>query len=247
MQGGNWKVCEALLNASKAQVHTDTKVIKISRQPSPQPHLNPVYHLTSDKELEHKVYDIVIVAVPLEVYYFACDGCKSWPKVQELNRFQQTVASFTTGNLNSSFFGFDREEDVPENIFTTENPKNFFNSIGMQSPVSGEKLDPKEDKVRKVFSRQQLANSQVEALFPEQKEFKPVVWLAYPKFTPPETFHPFMLDEGVFYVNAIEWAASAMEMSAVGAKNSVLLAHHYYSKQALPSNNVETNTVRKEL
>ena len=51
-------------------------------------------------------------------------------------------------------------------------------------------------------------------------------WLAYPHFTPPEKFWSFALDDGVFYVNAI---VSAMEMSAVSAKNAALLAHKYYT------------------
>ena len=32
----------------------------------------------------------------------------------------------------------------------------------------------------------------------------------------------------MFFVNGIEYCASAMEMSAVSAKNAALLAHHYY-------------------
>ncbi len=48
-------------------------------------------------------------------------------------------------------------------------------------------------------------------------------WLAYPHFDPPESFPPFMLTEGVCLNNAWENAASAMEMSAVAAKNCALL------------------------
>lgn len=238
VKGGNWKVCEALLNASKVHLHKDTEVTEISKHSQAQQDSRPLYHLKTNKSQDYKTYDIVIVAVPLDVYYFNCEGCKNWPKLQILKRFQQTVASFIVGNINSSFFGFDKETDVPENLFTTENKKNFFNSIGVQTPVSGKKLDPIASKVRKVFSRQQLTQSQINALFSEKLEFKSIDWLAYPHFSPPETFHPFVLDEGVFYVNAIEWAASAMEMSAVAAKNSVLLASQYYFDKT-PMPNIE--------
>ena len=51
-------------------------------------------------------------------------------------------------------------------------------------------------------------------------------WLAYLQFTSPEKFWSFALDDGVFYVNAI---VSAMEMSAVRAKNASLLSHKYYT------------------
>lgn len=50
------------------------------------------------------------------------------------------------------------------------------------------------------------------------------MWKAYPHFSPPERFPPFQLAGGLFLVNAWENAASAMEMSAVAAKNCALLA-----------------------
>lgn len=247
VEGGNWKVCEALLNASKAKLHEETMVTGISKHSQAEHDSSPMYQLKTNKEQDHRIYDIVIVAVPLDVSYFGCEGCKNWPNPQTLKKYQQTVASFIVGNINSSFFEFEKEADVPENIFTTENPKNFFNSIGVQTPVSGKKLSETEKKVRKVFSRQQLTNSQVDTLFLDREVFKPVVWLAYPHFSPPETFYPFVLDEGVFYVNAIEWAASAMEMSAVAAKNSVLLAYNYYYKKQPSSNMKEMKTFPTEL
>jgi prenylcysteine oxidase / farnesylcysteine lyase len=52
-------------------------------------------------------------------------------------------------------------------------------------------------------------------------------WFAYPKFAPPEEFAPFRLAEGIFYNNALENAASAMEMSAVAAKNNALLVQQH--------------------
>lgn len=52
-------------------------------------------------------------------------------------------------------------------------------------------------------------------------------WNAYPKFAPPEDFARFELAKGIFYNNALENAASAMEMSAIAAKNSALLVHRH--------------------
>lgn len=47
------------------------------------------------------------------------------------------------------------------------------------------------------------------------------------RFDPPEQFAPFVLADGLFYSNAIETAASAMEMSAIAAKNSALLVKQF--------------------
>ena len=61
-------------------------------------------------------------------------------------------------------------------------------------------------------------------------------WLAYPHFSPPERFQPFKLTEGLYLNNAWENAASAMEMSAVAAKNcALLIARHLSRSQACSS------------
>ena len=58
-------------------------------------------------------------------------------------------------------------------------------------------------------------------------------WLAYPHFSPPERFQPFKLTEGLYLNNAWENAASAMEMSAVAAKNCALLIVQHLSKSCM--------------
>lgn len=50
------------------------------------------------------------------------------------------------------------------------------------------------------------------------------------RFNPPETFAPFQLAPGLIYNNAIENAASAMEVSAVAAMNSALLVAKHLSQ-----------------
>ena len=52
-------------------------------------------------------------------------------------------------------------------------------------------------------------------------------WLGFPQHIPPYEAPPFILDDGVFHINAIEMAASTMEMTAIGAKNAALLARNY--------------------
>jgi len=73
--------------------------------------------------------------------------------------------------------------------------------------------------------------------------------MAYPHYTPPEKFWSFVLDDGVFYVNAIEHSASAMEMSAVSAKNAALLAHKYYTGGSSPQaqDNAIPSDIKSEL
>lgn len=47
----------------------------------------------------------------------------------------------------------------------------------------------------------------------------------------------FELDQNLYFINNIEWAASAMEMSAVGAKNVANLAYNSWADRVVkPSN-----------
>ena len=48
-----------------------------------------------------------------------------------------------------------------------------------------------------------------------------IFFSAYPSYSTNQTseFTDFMLEENLYHINAIEWAASAMEMSVIGAKN----------------------------
>lgn len=57
---------------------------------------------------------------------------------------------------------------------------------------------------------------------------KVVLWLVYLYFIFFEKFWLFVLDDGVFFVNVIEYFVSVMEMLVVSVKNVVLLVYYYY-------------------
>ena len=86
-----------------------------------------------------------------------------------------------------------------------------------------------------MFSREPLTSATINKLFvtgTSTPEYTSVPWSAYPKYSPPESFLPFQLDDGVFHVNAVERASSAMEMVAIGGRNVALLGHQYLQLQA---------------
>ena len=56
-------------------------------------------------------------------------------------------------------------------------------------------------------------------------DVKEKIWKAYPFYSTESRFDKFKLYNGLYHVNAIEWAASAMEMSAIGGRNVAILAH----------------------
>ena len=63
-------------------------------------------------------------------------------------------------------------------------------------------------------------------------------WLAYPSYTIKDDFSSFELSPGLYYTNRIEWAASAMEMSVMGAKNVANLAAKYWKGEGVGQNTV---------
>ena len=61
-------------------------------------------------------------------------------------------------------------------------------------------------------------------MFSDIKFSHSVPWLAYPEYTTSDDFSSFELSPGLYYLNRMEWAASAMEMSVISAKNVAKMA-----------------------
>ncbi|XP_028399919.1 prenylcysteine oxidase-like [Dendronephthya gigantea] len=201
VKGGNWKVCEGLLNKSSVILNKNTQIIEIIKKSDTKEDGKPLYYLRSVESLINTPFDVVIVALPLDIAqnFIGCSECSNWPMQTELGQFQQTVATFVDGNLNDNTFKKDSSV-----IGTMEKPEIFFSSIGKQPSVYKGNDSGAEGNVWKVFSRKPLTDDQKHKLFSESKESKEVIWLAYPHYTPPEKFLSFVLDDGVFYVNTIE-------------------------------------------
>ncbi|CAH3020395.1 unnamed protein product, partial [Porites evermanni] len=71
-------VCDGLLSNSKATVYKNTRVTEVVKKNNGNTE-RPVYTLKGDGNISDKQYDMVIVAVPLEIssYFFYCKGCKN--------------------------------------------------------------------------------------------------------------------------------------------------------------------------
>lgn len=247
VKGGNYQVCKAILEKAEANMMLNTKVTAISKKTDENQEVK--YAVMANGKLTDYMYDVVVVAIPLEVRsdQIQCKECSDWPKLNEIGRFQQTVATFVKGRVNYKAFGFAKESDVPSEIFTVESPKAFFSSLGLLKTVEGKEQPGTESPVYKVFSREVLTDAQLDVLFATREEQKVIKWLAYPHYNPPEKFSSFRLDDGVFYGNAIERVASAMEMGAIGGRNSALLTLNYLNKETKNVHKMHTENAKGEL
>ena len=86
--------------------------------------------------------------------------------------------------------------------------------------------------VWKIFSQRALTKEELDDMFAHREETKVIDWLAYPKYSTHMQHHlgNFTLYDGLYHLNAIEWAASAMEMSVIAAKNAANAIHEQLSR-----------------
>ncbi|XP_075714623.1 prenylcysteine oxidase 1 [Rhinoderma darwinii] len=240
VEGGNKLVCSGLLYASKAQLIQGT-VTSVQEKVRPSKSGSTVRLYEVNYETSRgpilDMYDIVVIATPLgkeigNIKFLGFDQ----PIDTFSKPYHQTVATFVHGRLNTSFFGCPKPcQSYLSEILTTDKPNLFINSIGLVSPVKpvteSEISKASDIKVWKVFSPEPLTDERLRLLFELYHAVIVKKWLAYPKYSPPEKLPPVVLHRGIYYVNSIEWAASAMEMSAISAKNVALLSYHrWYGK-----------------
>ncbi|XP_060072471.1 prenylcysteine oxidase-like [Ylistrum balloti] len=237
VKGGNKKVPENIVKHSKVNViPAEVKMVEFLED---EPFLYEVYYKQNDnKEATSKRYDMVVIATPLSdgITDIKFEGFQ-----QDIHNFPQqyhkTIATFVHGQVNSSYFGFDNAMDMPNAVLTC-NMNLLMNSFGQHLPVdyssASDTVPPIDGNiVGKIFSNRELTQEEIHLYFKSIEEVHTVSWMAYPEYNFKKTddLAPFLLNERLYYVNAVELAASAMEMEAISGRNVALLAYnHWYDK-----------------
>lgn len=85
--------------------------------------------------------------------------------------------------------------------------------------------------IYKVFSRAPLDDSFFDQTFKNRKGRVHQEWKAYTVLSPMADWPPFKIDEGLYYINAMESAVSAMETEAVAARNIANLTMEYMKEE----------------
>ncbi len=249
--GGNRLFAKKALEASTAILH-EREVCAIRRARKGGKVLYTI--VTKDRSTaDHdgspelpREFDAVIIANPLNTSTIKFEDFPTAVYAESATTpYQRTVVTLIQGELNPTFFGVDHkfDENFPQYILTTnlEDCAVDFSSLHLQIPAEVSASQGKvirrrvceggEIPVWRLSSPKPLTEQQKQLVFRKIESERMVDWLAYPKYDPPEEFPPFILDDGVFYINGVEKAASAMEMSAIGAKNVALLAREYLAQQ----------------
>ena len=223
VENGNKQLAIHMAKDSKANVLLNATVSSIVNL------MNDSYAIrTSGSTDDLKVYDIVVIANPLEVSQISFENFSSVPYDVKVKRYHRTVATIVAGILNENFT---MSQIGVDSLFNCDR-NNFFTSIGRifpakdsDSPDSDTNI-PSSYPVYKIFSPKPLSKTQLEIVFSKINQIHVSDWFAYPEYEQiPEVMPPFILKENLYYVNSIEWAASAIEMSLISAKNIANLIH----------------------
>ncbi|KAF8056474.1 PCYOX1 [Scenedesmus sp. PABB004] len=182
-------------------------------------------------------FDAVVLATPLEGSGIALQGLPRPPALPR-RTYQTTVTTFVVGDaLRPAFFNV--ASLPPGDVFVTNGAATPFSVIaskGRLRPGACARLGgPRARRAAcaaaaaagqqlwKVFSSRPLPDDLLAQLFVGGSVLASKAWRAYPRFDPPERFAPFALAPGLCYINALESAASAMEVAAVAAANCAAL------------------------
>ena len=240
--GGNKLIPERALEKSGAHLHK-CSVTSVTRRERGGRVTYTVETNEEDKGVGRGEYDVVIIAAPLhdKAIQFRDFPTPVYTEEMTATTYHCTVAEFVAGEINPAFFGLDENDrSFPLLHLITDTTQSLapfpFCCVGVLVPseepesANAEYIKPfPEDRSRvwKIFTPRPLSGEEKRQMFKTIDAEATIDWSAYPNYSPPESFPPFELDRGVFYVNGIEKAASAMEMSAVGAMNCALLARDY--------------------
>ena len=181
----------------------------------------------SNSELVHSVdYDYVILAFPLHrdnINDFVFHSTTAQFNPYDY-RMQSTYANFLKGKLDCQKYNITKDDcEKLTAIFYTKSSLPYRCVAQQQTVNEAEKVSKKD--VYKIFSPDKLSSGDYAQIF-EQSDLQIVnemPWLAYPKYEYPQKLPPIQLDENIFYVNAMEWSASCMEVEIISARNIAML------------------------
>jgi prenylcysteine oxidase/farnesylcysteine lyase len=203
--GGNRRVCEGLVSDAGAMLQTGTEVAGVSREGA-----GFTVRLSEGRSVSH---DVVVLATPAGPVALALSGVEPPESALRARPFQITWATFIKGTPRAEYFGLARAGDLPDTVLTVEDDTIPFSSLGLVATSTDGAL------VYKLFSRDPVAESLLDQLFCSRDALEQIRWEAYPVLRPSDDVPPFRLADGLYWVNAMEFAVSTMETEAVAARN----------------------------
>jgi hypothetical protein len=188
-----------------------------------------VSYQPANSELVHAVdYDYAVIAFPLHRDNMKDFVFQSPDKFNQYDyRMQPTHSNFLMGKLKCQTYNLTENDCQKLNAIFYTNPSLPYRCVAQQRTTKqDEKTYEKTNaSVYKIFSPAKLSSSDYEQIFENNNYqlIQDIPWLAYPKYDHPQKMPPIQLDKNIFYVNAMEWSSSCMEIEVISARNIAML------------------------
>jgi prenylcysteine oxidase/farnesylcysteine lyase len=259
VKNGNRQIAEKLLEKSNAKLllnHTVKQVMKTSQDQQSEKN-SIVYQTDNCEEIRSENFDYVLVAFPIydkileDNQIDLSDFSENINDLKDL-KIQTTNTYFIFGTIKL-FPNLPKNKRV--NLLSVD-PKVPHRSVCCKLPADFSKRNNSEiflnnePKMYKIFSEVTLSKQNFDEIFePGYELVKFIPWLAYPKYpidSKSKKIPSVILDSEsrsrVFYLNALEWSSSCMEISSISAKNVVNLI---WNKEQSNQNNACGQTSSK--
>jgi len=204
--GGNHRVCQGLLDRASVTLNTGSQVTGLSSAE------RSGYELRlAGGETRH--HELVVLATPNGPSGLDVGALKLPAAALRKRAFQTTWATFVKGLPRPGYFGLADVRELPSTLLTVESAEIPFSSLGLVGAA------PDGAPVYKLFSRDQPSEMLLDQIFAKRDATEELCWQAYPVLRPSDELPPFRLADGLYWVNAMEFAASTMETEVVAARN----------------------------
>ena len=209
IKGGNYiiieRMIEALTKSNKFKLSLNTKVTEIEKL------VNGKFSVKTNTGLVEE-FDTVVIAAPLLKTDIEFKNIELKSNIRPKN-FQRTHVYYIRSELKYERFGLCDYSEVPWAIMSMNKLKTDISEF----------LKMEKD-LYKVQSDTKLSEEELSEYFIKPNILVYKDWLyAYPKLDvmKDEELPDFVIDNNLYHVNAIETAASAMELSLISSKNIV--------------------------
>lgn len=209
VDGGNAQVCQHLLESAAAEVRLETAVNRISTQSTGD---GPTYDIETEQGTGER-FDAVCLATPLEVSDIEFENVDLPDNVAD-RRYVTLHVSIVVGRLDPAYFDCHTAGDIPGFVLTkagTDDPFMFLLKRGETADGTAA--------IYQLWSRTAGDDERLTDVFAQIDDHRTVTWDAFPELSPGVSMPPFRFAHGLYYVNAAESIASAMEAEAIGSRN----------------------------
>ena len=213
--GGNDLLVKRIIEDNQANTNfklfLNTTIIEISR--------NSSIFILKDSLGNENEYDIVIIACPIVQTNITFTNIIIKKNNNSPDKFIAPHLTYVKGSQNPKYFGLKSDESLPKTLISTDKNKGTLIQIAYFK-----------DDIYKLVSEIELSEEQLESEGYFNKGVEIILkhsWnFAYPQFThysqnDLENLPEFVLEKNIYYINAIEVAASCMELSMISARNIV--------------------------